>query len=86
MKVWLVTVILLFVVFQLFELIKGFILPLPIYVLAGAFLAIVSNYNKGIDEILKERSPSDLTQNATLEVNSTLLEQAEEKERIESPN
>lgn len=48
MRVWLTAVVILFVVAQLFQGIKGFLLPLPIYILAGAFLAIASNYDKGI--------------------------------------
>ncbi|MBR8831931.1 MAG: hypothetical protein N5P05_002570 [Chroococcopsis gigantea SAG 12.99] len=78
MKVWLVTVVLLFVALQLFEAIKGFILPLPIYVLAGAFLAIVSNYNKGVDDIFKNSSHPVISQNATVENDLALLNGVEE--------
>lgn len=46
MRVWLVTVVVLFVLIQFYQWAKGFILPLPIYVLAGAFLAIASNYEQ----------------------------------------
>ncbi len=53
MGVWITTVCILFVLFQLFEWLKGFMLPLPIYVLAGAFLAIASNYEKGLGALLK---------------------------------
>ncbi|MGK7946805.1 MAG: hypothetical protein AB4058_20275 [Microcystaceae cyanobacterium] len=52
MRVWLVTVILLFLVVQLYQWLRGFILPLPIYVMAGAFLAIASNYEKGMTSFL----------------------------------
>jgi hypothetical protein len=38
----------LFAGVELFQWLKGVILPLPIYVLAGAFLAIASNYEKGL--------------------------------------
>ncbi|NJN71405.1 MAG: hypothetical protein HC799_00575 [Limnothrix sp. RL_2_0] len=48
MKVWLTSVVILFVAVQIFQSIKGFFVPLPIYILAGAFLAIASNYDKGI--------------------------------------
>ena len=48
MKVWLTSVVVLFVLVQLFQSIKGFFVPLPVYILAGAFLAIASNYDKGI--------------------------------------
>ena len=59
MKVWLTTVVLLFVAVQLFQSIKGFFVPLPIYILAGAFLAIASNYDKGIIPKFKTDDPTD---------------------------
>jgi hypothetical protein len=46
MKVWLVTVFLLFCLVQFVLWLKDFIVPLPLYLLAGAFLAIASNYQK----------------------------------------
>jgi len=48
MRVWLTTVVVLFVAVQIFQSLKGFFVPLPFYILAGAFLAIASNYDKGI--------------------------------------
>lgn len=52
MKFWLFTVAILFVLVQLFEWVKGFMLPLPVYILGGAFLAIASNYEKGLSSLL----------------------------------
>lgn len=46
MKVWLTTCVLVFVVVELVLWVKQFILPLPVYLVAGAFLAIASNYEK----------------------------------------
>ncbi|ACK73548.1 hypothetical protein PCC7424_5199 [Gloeothece citriformis PCC 7424] len=68
MRVWLATCIVLFVLVQFYQWVKGFFLPLPIYVLAGAFLAIASNYDKGIGFILKQSSQTitPLSQSATL--------------------
>lgn len=51
MKVWLLAVAVLFVLVQLFEWVKGFMLPLPFYILGGAFLAIASNYEKGLSPL-----------------------------------
>ncbi|MGB2927078.1 MAG: hypothetical protein WBB82_17400 [Limnothrix sp.] len=48
MRIWLTTVVILFIGVQIFQSVKGFFVPLPIYILAGAFLAIASNYDKGI--------------------------------------
>lgn len=66
MKVWLTSIAFFFILFEVFQWVKGFILPLPIYVLAGAFLAIASNYNKGITTILPKFN-QPLSQTATLE-------------------
>lgn len=46
MKIWLATVLLLFVLGQLLEWAKHFAPPLPIFILGGLFLAIASNYDK----------------------------------------
>ena len=42
-KAWLVSVGILFVLAEFSIWLKQFMLPLPIYVLGGAFLAIASN-------------------------------------------
>jgi hypothetical protein len=46
MKVWLVCFFVLFALAKLFDWVQGLSLPLPIYILGGAFLAIASNYDK----------------------------------------
>ena len=51
MRVWLAAVAVLFVGMELLDWVKGFMLPLPIYVLGGAFLAIASNYEKGLSSL-----------------------------------
>jgi hypothetical protein len=75
-KVWLVTVALLFAGIQLWQWLLGFILPLPIYVLGGAFLAIASNYEKGLNSLLASATtPSEtLSQTATLVEATDILE------------
>lgn len=44
MRVWIVCFILLFGGAELLQWIQQFSLPLPIFILGGAFLAIMSNY------------------------------------------
>ena len=68
LKAWLFGVGILFMLVEFSIWLKQFILPLPIYVLAGAFLAIASNYEKGLIALFRqEDSSSDvLTQTATL--------------------
>jgi hypothetical protein len=69
MKAWLVSVAILFVLAEFSLWIKNFMLPLPIYILAGAFLAIASNYEKGIIALFRQQvvsTPLVITQTATL--------------------
>ncbi len=54
MKAWLVSVGVLFILVEAFSWVKNFILPLPIYILAGAFIAIASNYDKGIMVLFRQ--------------------------------
>jgi hypothetical protein len=54
MGIWMITVCVLFVLVQLFQWFQGFMLPFPFYLLAGAFLAIASNYEKGLAALLKQ--------------------------------
>ena len=68
-KAWLFGVGILFVLAEFSIWLKQFMLPLPIYILGGAFLAIASNYEKGLMALFRQEQalPSDiLTQTATL--------------------
>lgn len=69
MKAWLVSVAILFVLAEFSLWVRDFMLPLPIYILAGAFLAISSNYEKGIIALFRQQAvstPDVMTQTATL--------------------
>ncbi|WP_319419960.1 hypothetical protein [Pleurocapsa sp. FMAR1] len=68
MKAWLIGVGILFVLAEFGIWLKQFMLPLPIYILGGAFLAIASNYEKGIMAMFRQQSTTDdaLYQTATL--------------------
>ncbi len=46
MRIWLVCFGVLFAIAELYQWAKQLTLPLPIYILGGAFLAIASNYSK----------------------------------------
>ncbi len=46
MRVWLTSFILLFGAAELFQWMREITLPMPIFILGGAFLAIASNYDK----------------------------------------
>lgn len=72
MKLWLVSVAVLFVLAEIYIALKDFILPLPIYILGGAFLAIASNYEKGIIALFRQES---LTESEILAQNATLIEE-----------
>ena len=46
MQVWLACFLVLFGLSELFDWMKQLSLPLPVFILGGAFLAIVSNYDR----------------------------------------
>jgi hypothetical protein len=75
-KVWITIVFFLFVLVEAYQWVKGFILPLPIYVLAGAFLAIASNYDKGINILFRQvnQEGDRLSQSAILVDSSNVLQ------------
>jgi hypothetical protein len=69
MRVWLISVAIFFVLAEIYLWLKDFILPLPIYMLGGAFLAIASNYEKGIISLFQQESEKirdTVSQTATL--------------------
>ncbi|MBD2387027.1 hypothetical protein [Cylindrospermum sp. FACHB-282] len=64
MKVWLACFLVLFALAEVFNWVGNFTLPLPIYILGGALLAVASNYDKIIgsyfSDITSEISPEPL--------------------------
>ena len=69
LKAWLFGVGILFVLAEFSIWLKQFILPLPLYILGGAFLAIASNYERGIISLFRQEenlTADILTQTATL--------------------
>ena len=80
MKSWLFSVVVLFILAKAFLWLKTFILPLPLYVLAGAFLAIASNYDRGIVNLLRPKaieSNDVITQTASVVEETAMLESKE---------
>lgn len=75
-QAWLVSVGILFVLAEFSIWLKQFILPLPLYVFAGAFLAIASNYEKSIIAMFRQpdSTPDALSQTATLIEEAKALE------------
>ena len=77
LKAWLVGVGIWFVLAEVGMWLKQFILPLPIYILGGAFLAIASNYEQGIIGMFRQQeatTPEVLAQTATLIQEAKMLE------------
>ncbi|MEH1787579.1 hypothetical protein [Nostoc sp.] len=56
MRVWLACFLVLFALAELFDWLQKFNLPLPIYILGGAFLAVASNYDKVIGSYFADSS------------------------------
>jgi hypothetical protein len=46
MKVWITSVLVLFWMIETYQWMRHFTLPLPVFILGGALLAIASNYGK----------------------------------------
>jgi hypothetical protein len=62
MRVWLACFFVLFALAEFFDWLQEFNLPLPIYILGGAFLAVASNHDKIFGSYF-----SDATMEASLE-------------------
>lgn len=57
MRVWLACFFLLFALAKLFDWVQELSLPLPIYILGGAFLAVASNYDKIVGSNFSQAQP-----------------------------
>ncbi|MEL6441745.1 MAG: hypothetical protein AAFQ80_21140 [Cyanobacteria bacterium J06621_8] len=69
LQAWLFGVAILFVLAEFSIWLKQFMVSLPIYILAGAFLAIASNYDSGLIASFRKQIPLNseiITQEATL--------------------
>lgn len=76
-KAWLIGVGILFVLAEFGIWLKQFMLPLPFYILGGAFLAIASNYEHGIIRMFRQSEPTTpevLAQTATLIEEAKMLD------------
>ena len=76
LKAWLFGVGILFVLAEFSIWLKQFMLPLPIYILGGALLAIASNYESGLIGLFRQQGLSTemTTQTATLVDKTEALE------------
>ncbi|MFM6322309.1 MAG: hypothetical protein ACKPGT_31395 [Microcystis sp.] len=86
MKVWIVGCILLFLLVEFYQWAKGFILPLPIYIFAGALLSIASNYSQDMinlfarnEQVYQTASLSDIPNILTAENSIPVIEEGENK-------
>ncbi|MCZ8224146.1 MAG: hypothetical protein O9324_09360 [Microcystis sp. LE19-84.1B] len=86
MKVWVVGCVLLFLLVEFYQWAKGFILPLPIYIFAGALLSIASNYSQDMinlfarnEQVYQTASLSDIPNILTAENSIPVIEEGENK-------
>jgi hypothetical protein len=68
MRVWLACFVVLFALAELFDWLQEFSLPLPIYILGGAFLAVASNYDKIMGSYFSEATIEPLSEEAGLDL------------------
>jgi hypothetical protein len=59
MKVWLVSVFIIFALVQLVLWLKNFFVPLPLYILGGTCLALASNYEKSFENFVSHHTNDD---------------------------
>jgi hypothetical protein len=83
MKVWVVGCVFLFLLVEFYQWAKGFILPLPLYIFAGALLSIASNYSQDMsnlfarnEQVYQTASLSDIPNILTGETPVQILEEA----------
>ena len=83
-KAWLFGFGILFVLAEFSIWLQQFILPLPIYIFAGAFLAIASNYERGLMALFRQEDSTSevLKQTATLIERSQEIEPSEQQPTI----
>ncbi|MBE9073838.1 hypothetical protein [Microcystis sp. LEGE 08355] len=86
MKVWVVGCVLLFLLVEFYQWAKGFILPLPLYIFAGALLSIASNYSQDMsnlfarnEQVYQTASLSDIPNILTAENSIPVIEEGENK-------
>lgn len=66
MKVWVISVLVLFGMVEMYQWMKHFTLPMPVFLLGGALLAIASNYRKFTGWFLQQQpTQSDANQGQT---------------------
>ena len=70
MKVWLACFLVLFALAELFDWLQKFNLPLPIYILGGAFLAVASNYDKIVGSYFNDAISEALPEQPQLDSSS----------------
>jgi hypothetical protein len=84
MRVWIACFFVLFALAEFFDWVKEISLPLPIYILGGAFLAVASNYDRivglyfdaGIDPT--QEAQLDSSEQVTRPISFTIPQKREE--------
>lgn len=66
MRVWVTTFVVLFAIAELFQWLQKFTLPLPMYILGGALLAIASNYQSKPTNCNTDNSSENAARNPAL--------------------
>jgi len=74
MRIWLACFFVLFALAQFFDWLQKFNLPLPIYILGGAFLAVASNYDKIVGSDLTDASMEASLEHAQLDASTSSTE------------
>ncbi|AFZ57721.1 hypothetical protein H6G54_17010 [Anabaena cylindrica FACHB-243] len=87
MRVWLACFFVLFALAEFFDWVKELSLPLPIYILGGAFLAVASNYDKIVgsyfSNVMAELLPEPPKLDSSTPISLSMLNSIEEVQKTQ---
>jgi hypothetical protein len=85
MRFWITSFLVLFGMAELFQWVKHFTVPLPMFILGGAILAIASNYNKLVSWPFEDSAAEPPLMDSANSPNSRHLNQSQSKPVIQLP-
>jgi hypothetical protein len=85
MRFWITSVLVLFGIAEIFQSIKHFSVPMPMFILTGALLAIASNYNKLTNWSLGNTTAEPRLMDSANSSNCNNLSQSQPKPVVQSP-
>jgi hypothetical protein len=85
MRFWITSVLVLFGIAEIFQSLKHFSVPMPMFILTGALLAIASNYNKLTNWSLRNTTAEPRLMDSANSSNWNNLSQSQPKPAVQTP-